>query len=108
MRYWVSVTRRMKAPVGGNGDPKLSAILSRAATDAGQNAATRSGDRHPGEFALADLEHRVLATRELQRAIADFLAVQLHPALVDHPQRLGRARSELRLLEHVRDRRAAV
>src|SRR5258706_14545521 len=63
--------------------------------------AARSFERHPGDLALADLDHEGLAFGELERAVGYFLAVDLDPTLLEHAIRLGGARRETRLPEQL-------
>src|SRR5688572_14000079 len=66
---------------------------------------TRSSlaNRHPRKLALADLKHDLLAFDEQARFVDHFFAVQLNPSLLQQAQRLRGARSQARLLEHLRD-----
>src|SRR5213594_1254278 len=63
-----------------------------------------SGEGHPRELALADLQHDRFPPFHGKPLVGDLLAVDAHAALLDHAQGLRRAGDQLRLLEYLRDR----
>src|SRR5690606_29831899 len=59
-----------------------------------------------GELALADLEHDPAAGFDDETTILQAIAIQTHPALIDHADRLRSARRQPGLLQHLSDRKA--